>query len=209
MRKVFVISKDKRPLMPCHPARARELLRSGKAAVFRLHPFTLILKHRKEGAVQKTEVKLDPGSNTSGVAVVIEAEKGRKAVWVGNLEHRGMQIRRNLLSRRQIRRSRRNRKTRYRQPRFLNRTSAKSQKTVKGFRTGDFVKAVVTKGKKIGTYRGKVSIRVTGSFNIKNGTKTVQGISYRYCSHIQKADGYSYQYKQTKKVKEDGFSSPQ
>jgi 5-methylcytosine-specific restriction endonuclease McrA len=45
-----------------------------------------------------------------------------EVVWVAELQHRGFQVRDALTSRRQLRRSRRNRKTRYRKPRFLNRT---------------------------------------------------------------------------------------
>jgi len=62
----------------------------------------------------------------------------------------------------------------------------------KGFQTGDIVKAVVTSGKKIGTYFGRVATRATGSFNILDKSGLVQGISHRYCKHIHKKDGYSY-----------------
>ena len=65
-------------------------------------------------------------------------------------------------------------------------------KQVKGFQTGDIVKAVVTSGKKIGTYVGRVAVRSCGSFNIKTLTGTVQGISHKYCSFVQRKDGYSY-----------------
>ena len=44
MSHVFVLDTEKRPLSPCHPARARKLLTEGKAAVFRRYPFTIILK---------------------------------------------------------------------------------------------------------------------------------------------------------------------
>ena len=47
--RVFVIDSRKTPLMPCHPARARDLLRAGKAAVFRRFPFTIILRERFDG----------------------------------------------------------------------------------------------------------------------------------------------------------------
>ena len=61
---VFVLSHDKQPLDPCHPARARELLKKRKAAVFRRFPFTIILKERMltDSAVHQHRVKLDPGS---------------------------------------------------------------------------------------------------------------------------------------------------
>ncbi|PCI27720.1 MAG: HNH endonuclease, partial [SAR324 cluster bacterium] len=72
------------------------------------------------------------------------------------------------------------------------RTSAKALKIVKGFQTGDMVKAIVTKGKKVGTYVGRVAVRSSGSFNIKTDSSTTQGISWRYCSKVHALDGYLY-----------------
>jgi hypothetical protein len=54
------------------------------------------------------------------------------------------------------------------------------------------VKAVVTKGKKIGTYIGRVAVRTSGFFNISTKNGTTQGISWKYCQRIQAVDGYSY-----------------
>lgn len=65
------------------------------------------------------------------------------------------------------------------------------EKSAKGFRTGDIVKAVVSEGKKAGTYVGRVAIRQSGSFNIQ-ANLTVQGISHKHCRVIQRADGYGY-----------------
>ena len=73
------------------------------------------------------------------------------------------------------------------------RTKPKGAKKAKGFQTGDMVRAVVTKGTKIGTYIGRVAIRSTGSFNIITTQKTVQGISHRFCAALHRCDGYSYQ----------------
>jgi len=420
MQRVSVLDKNKKSLMPCHPARARQLLRDGKAAVFRRYPFTIILKYREGGNVQDVRLKIDPGSKKTGVALVSECKRGPKVIWAAEIEHRSEQIKRALEKRRAVRRSRRNRKTRYRKPRFLNRrrpegwlppslesrivnietwvrrlsklspvnaislelvkfdtqklqnpeingieyqqgelfgyeireyllekwgrkcaycgktdlplqiehivpksrggsdrasnltlackkcnlakgnktaeefgylgiqkqakkplkdaaainsirwqlfeqlkgfgfeiecgsggrtkynrirqgyskehwidaacvgksgqkvyipnlkplqiramgwgnrlmcrmdkygfprTSAKSIKTVKGFQTGDIVKAIVTKGKKIGTYVGRVAVRASGSFNIRIAKETVQGISWKNCQLLQRIDGYSY-----------------
>ncbi|MEG4166944.1 MULTISPECIES: RNA-guided endonuclease IscB [unclassified Microcoleus] len=64
-------------------------------------------------------------------------------------------------------------------------------KFVKGFQTGDIVKAIVTSGKKIGTYVGRVAVRTSGSFNI-SASELVSGISHKYCSVIHRKDGYSY-----------------
>lgn len=123
MNRVFVLDADKQPLMPCRPARARRLLRDGKAAVYRRQPFTIILKYRVDPTPQPVELKVDPGSKTTGLAVVGEfPQQGRVVLWAGNLNHRGAAIKARLDSRRAIRRGRRNRKTRYRQPKFLNRT---------------------------------------------------------------------------------------
>jgi hypothetical protein len=74
------------------------------------------------------------------------------------------------------------------------RSKSKGSKVVQGFRTGDMVKAVVTKGKKIGIYSGKVAIRSSGCFNIDTGKKIIEGISYKYCKKIFSMDGYSYGY---------------
>jgi 5-methylcytosine-specific restriction endonuclease McrA len=121
MQRVLVVDKNKKPLMPCHPARARELLKVGKAAVLRRFPFTIILKEREGGDTQGVQVKFDPGSKTTGIAAVGDFKRGKRVIWAAELTHRGQQIRGALLSRRQLRRSRRNRKTRYRKARFLNR----------------------------------------------------------------------------------------
>jgi hypothetical protein len=61
-----------------------------------------------------------------------------------------------------------------------------------GFQTGDLVKAVVTKGKKIGTYIGSVSCRKSGSFDIKTKAGRIQGINHSYFSIMQKSSGYQY-----------------
>jgi hypothetical protein len=65
-------------------------------------------------------------------------------------------------------------------------------KNIKGFQTGDMVKAAVTKGKKIGIYAGRVAVRASGNFNIQTDTEVIQGISHRYCKIVQRGDGYGY-----------------
>lgn len=121
MSKVFVLDTQKQPLNPIHPGRARMLLSQEKAAVFRQYPFTLILKEEVlNPKVKPLRVKIDPGAKTTGLALVNDSTG--EVVWAASLQHRGFQIRDALTSRRQLRRLRRNRKTRYRKPRFLNRT---------------------------------------------------------------------------------------
>src|SRR5262249_15102511 len=69
MGMIFVVDSDRRPLTSCHPARARKLLSSGKAAVLRRYPFTIILKHSAPGASPDSlRLKIDPGSKVTGLA---------------------------------------------------------------------------------------------------------------------------------------------
>ena len=119
---VLVLDTNHKPLTPCKPSTARRLLNAGKAAVYRQYPFTIILKKAvKEKGVNQCQLKLDPGSVTTGIAVL----QDNKLIWAAELTHRGQQIKDVLESRRSLRRGRRGRKTRYRQPRFLNRTRVK------------------------------------------------------------------------------------
>jgi Restriction endonuclease len=120
--RVFVLDKNLTPLDPCHRARARELLNKGRAKVFKRYPFTIVLQDRtvEESTVHPHRIKIDPGSKTTGIAVVQE-ETGRVTNAL-EISHRGQQIKDSLESRKALRRGRRNRKTRYRKPRFLNRT---------------------------------------------------------------------------------------
>jgi len=119
---VFVIDINKQPLTPCHPSVARRLLTSGKAAVFRRYPFTIMLKVSKnEVTPEQLTLKLDPGSKTSGIALL----QGSRVLFGAELAHRGQAIKASLESRRSLRRGRRNRHTRYRPARFLNRTKPK------------------------------------------------------------------------------------
>jgi 5-methylcytosine-specific restriction endonuclease McrA len=124
MSYVFVLDTNKHPLDPLHPARARLLLDSRQAAVFKRYPFTIILKTAKgDTRVANYRVKIDPGSKTTGLAIVNDAEGA--VVFAADLSHRGDKIKAALSQRRAIRRSRRTRKTRYRVPRFNNRRREK------------------------------------------------------------------------------------
>ena len=124
MMNVFVLDKDHKPLMPCGPARARKLLKAGRARVHKLHPFTIRIVDRAaaNSIVQPVIVKVDPGSKETGITVAREDErKVHHALFFIGLEHRGTAIREALTAKRQLRRGRRSRNLRYRAPRFLNR----------------------------------------------------------------------------------------
>ncbi|MFD1674134.1 RNA-guided endonuclease IscB [Alicyclobacillus fodiniaquatilis] len=118
---VFVLNQNKAPLPPCHPAQARKWISSGKATIHRQVPFTIRLKKRVESRNNGFyRIKLDPGAKTTGVAVTVETGNTAKVVFLGELQHK-TDIKSKLDTRRALRRGRRNRKTRYRQSRFLNR----------------------------------------------------------------------------------------
>lgn len=120
MSRVFVLDAGHRALDPCRPARARLLLKAGKAAVWRYAPFTIILKEAKPAAlVTPLRIKIDPGATTTGQALVNDA--AGCVVWAADLIHRGKQIKKALEQRRAVRRGRRFRHTRYRPARFANR----------------------------------------------------------------------------------------
>ena len=118
---VFVLDANRKPLTPCKPSLARKLLKVGKAKVFRLYPFTLLLKKEVTEDPQPVTLKIDPGSKVTGLAILLDSS----LIWVAELTHRGQAIKTSLESRRSLRRGRRSRHTRYRQARFLNRTKPK------------------------------------------------------------------------------------
>jgi 5-methylcytosine-specific restriction endonuclease McrA len=129
---VFVLDKKKKPLMPCSEKRARLLLERGRARVHRLVPFTIRLVDRsvEDSVLQPVRLKLDPGSKTTGIALVREEQTVddttgavlRKAtvLMLLELKHRGAAIRDALTQRRAFRRRRRA-NLRYRAKRFNNR----------------------------------------------------------------------------------------
>jgi 5-methylcytosine-specific restriction endonuclease McrA len=121
---VFVVDKRKLPLMPCSEKRARLLLARGRAVVVRVYPFAIRLKDRIGGDIQPVRVKIDPGSKTTGIAVVRENGQKQHVLALMELIHRGRQISKSLEQRRAFRRRRRNQLW-YRAPRFLNRTKPK------------------------------------------------------------------------------------
>ena len=81
MQKILVIDRNQQPLMPCHPARARQLLALGKASVFKRYPFTIVLHDRAGGARQVVAVKIDPGSKETGLVLVGDFERGKRVIW--------------------------------------------------------------------------------------------------------------------------------
>src|SRR2546423_2475790 len=122
---VFVVDKRKKPLMPCSEKRARLLLERGRAVVHRCYPFTIRLKDRVGGDVQPVRLKLDPGAQTTGVALVREAAGGQHVLHLAEITHRGKAIRKHMQQRAAFRRRRRSANLRYRARRFDNRRRSK------------------------------------------------------------------------------------
>jgi 5-methylcytosine-specific restriction endonuclease McrA len=124
---VFVLDQHKKPLMPCSEKRARHLLTKKRAIVHRVAPFTIRLKDRivQESILQPIVLKLDPGSRTTGMALVrveqTEAGEIHHALHLAHLHHRGQAVHEAMGQRARYRRRRRSANLRYRAPRFLNR----------------------------------------------------------------------------------------
>ena len=120
---VFVLDKSKKPLDMISHAKARILLKNKQAVVHKIYPFTIRLKDNScVNNNRSYTVKIDPGSKYTGIAIVDDKSS---VVMLAEIGHRGHVIKRNLDKRRSLRRSRRNRKTRYRPAKFLNRTRPK------------------------------------------------------------------------------------
>ena len=116
--KVFVIDKEGKPCLPTHPARARKLLRLGKAKVYQVIPFTIQLERVIENPIGSFTIGVDDGAKEVGIALV--NERTREVVFRGNIQLR-QDVSRKIKQRAQYRRTRRRRKLRHRKARFFNR----------------------------------------------------------------------------------------
>lgn len=115
---VFVLNKHGKPLMPCKPRKARKLLEDGKAKVVNNCPFTIKLLYGSSGYRQKVESSIVPSSSKIGIS----SRANNKCVYSSTIELRN-DISMKMKRRKSYRITRRNRKTRYRKCRFLNRKS--------------------------------------------------------------------------------------
>ena len=118
---VYVLKQNGQPFMPTERfGKVRRLLKEGKAKVVRREPFTIRLLYEPEtDVVQECYCGVDTGSKHVGVAVV----GNDRVLYQSQIELRS-DIKRKMDSRRQVRKFRRSRKTRYRKPRFLNRRNS-------------------------------------------------------------------------------------
>ena len=117
--RVFVVDAEEKPLLPTTPARARILLKKGKAKVYRMIPFTIQLSKIVNDPAGEFTASVDDGAKWIGVAV-----KGKdEIVFIGNVRLR-QNVSRKVKERAMYRRNRRSR-LKYRPARFLNRKRAK------------------------------------------------------------------------------------
>lgn len=114
---VYVLNNLGQPLMPTERyGKVRRMIRSGEAKVIKRCPFTIQLTYRTAGRTQPVSLGIDAGSKTIGVSANTES----KVLYEAEVTLRNDIV--DLLStRREQRTTRRNRKTRYRKPRFNNR----------------------------------------------------------------------------------------
>ena len=120
---VYVINKYGKPLMPCSPRKARILLKQGKAKVIRRTPFTIKLLYGSGQAKQSLTHGVDTGSDKIGSAVVNDKNE---VVYISEITIRN-DITKTIKSRATARRNRRNRKTRYRKARWVNRKNSRKK----------------------------------------------------------------------------------
>lgn len=120
---VYVISKDGHPLMPTmRYGKVRRMLKEHKASVIRRCPFTIQLQYEAEEHTQELSLGVDAGSKEVGLSVSSE----KKEFYSSEVELRTDIV--DLLSaRREFRRGRRYRNTRYRAPRFSNRVHSRNK----------------------------------------------------------------------------------
>ena len=117
---VYMLKKDGKPLMPTTPRKARLLLKEGKAEVIKRTPFTIQLIFGSSGYKQPITLGVDSGFAHIGLSAVSE----KTELFVADVSLRTDMVKLNS-ERAMYRRTRRGRKTRYRKPRFLNRTKPK------------------------------------------------------------------------------------
>jgi len=199
---VYVINCDNQPLMPCSNTIARLLLKQGKAKVKRKTPFTIKLTYQADNYTQNLTLGIDTGSSKIGSAVVKESGD---IVYLSQIEIRN-DIADKMKQRSKYRRNRRNRKTRYRKARWLNRKNSikkdrfsptMTSKINSHIKEIEFVKSILPI---------KNIILETGSFDthalknpavLKNKWLYQKGINYGFSntkSYVLDRDNYICQY---------------
>jgi hypothetical protein len=113
---IFVIDKNNKPLMPTNPRKARMLLKKKQSIIVKLEPFTIKLIKDSTRYIQDITLGIDAGTKHIGVS----AANKKSVLFEAEVELRA-DIKSLIETKRENRRFRRYRKTRYRECRFLNR----------------------------------------------------------------------------------------
>lgn len=120
---VYILDINGNPLMPTQRfGKVRRLLKSNKAKVINKSPFTIQLLYETTNNIQPINLGVDAGSKFIGISATTE----KNVLFEAEVELRN-DIVELLATRRQARRARRNRKTRYRPARWNNRANAKQE----------------------------------------------------------------------------------
>ena len=117
---VYVQNIYSLPLMPCTEAKARHLLEEHKAVIVNYTPFTIRLNFVVDDITEPVTLGVDAGYKSIGISATTES----KVLFEAEVTLRD-DVTKLLTARREFRRSRRNRKTRHRAPRFDNRVHSK------------------------------------------------------------------------------------
>lgn len=122
MTLVYVLNKHGQPLMPTTARKAKLLLKGNKAKVIQRTPFAIQLLYGSTGYKQEITLGVDAGSQNIGLSATTTTQE----LFSGEVRLR-TDVQEKLSTRRELRRTRRNRKTRYRKVRFSNRIKNKKQ----------------------------------------------------------------------------------
>jgi 5-methylcytosine-specific restriction endonuclease McrA len=178
MQKVFVVDRKGNPCLPCHPARARKLLKEGKAKLVEVAPFTIQLNRIVDNPVGSFTVGIDDGAKNVGLAVV--NEYNREVVFTGTIKLR-QDVAKKILQRRQYRRTRRNRKVRHREARFDNRKQLMPPPSIRT-KKESILRVVADMKKRINITKAVVE---QGQFDISSlsAGKPLEGIEYQHSDY--------------------------
>ncbi len=127
-RMVFVIGMNGKRLMPTTERKARLLLKSNKAEVYSYRPFAIRLLYKTGTTTQDIRRGVDTGSQHIGISVVSTDDTGRKVsvLYKAEISLRTTMEKKSLMdTRREYRRGRRYRNTRYRKPKWKHKTIRK------------------------------------------------------------------------------------
>jgi hypothetical protein len=181
---VFVLSLDDKPLMPCKPAKARKLLKSQKAKVVKLYPFTIKLNFECENQTQEVSLGIDTGYENVGFSCITN----KKELFSGTLILDGKTSKR-LTEKRMYRKLRRNKHHWYRKPRFLNR------KTKEGWLPPSVQRRYDTHLRLINIIKSILPISKT---TIETAKFDIQKIENQHISRVEYQQGDMYGYQNTR-----------